>query len=146
MFTEWVLRIVFKVKVSLGVSLRASLSSVEPLIPLFWTSGDICPGFQSIVCFFTYVILRFTSGVTPADCIEVSMAAKLFWSTYLQMCLQALVEVWALAWTHDHQCHMQQAQCCKPLSHSGTALWGVSLTKSRSNLVTTLTGQSKHLT
>ena len=28
--------------------------------------------------FFTYLILRFTSGVTPADCIEISMAAKPF--------------------------------------------------------------------
>ena len=26
---------------------------------------------------------RFTSGVTPADCIEVSMAAKPFQSTYM---------------------------------------------------------------
>ena len=61
-----------------------------PLIPLFWTSGDVCPGFQSkggsLVCFLTCVILRFTSGVTPADCIEVSMAAKPFRSRYLQTC------------------------------------------------------------
>ena len=53
-----------------------------PLIPLFWTSGDICPGFQSqggsLACCLTWVILRFTSGVTPADCIEVSMAAEPF--------------------------------------------------------------------
>ena len=27
-------------------------------------------------CFLACVILRFTSGATPADCIEVSMAAK----------------------------------------------------------------------
>ena len=45
-------------------------------------------------CFLGCVILIFTSGVTPADCIEVSMAAEPFWSTYFQMCLQALVEVW----------------------------------------------------
>ena len=38
----------------------------------------------------------FTSGATPADYIEVSMAAEPFWSTYLQMCLQAMVEVWGL--------------------------------------------------
>ena len=34
-----------------------------PLIPLFWTSGDICPRFQSLgislSCFLTCVILRF---------------------------------------------------------------------------------------
>ena len=47
----------------------------------FWTSGDVCP-----------VILRFISGVTSADYIEVSMAAEPFWSTYLQMCPQALGE------------------------------------------------------
>ena len=70
---------------------------MEPLIPLFWTSGDVCPGFQSqggpLACFLTCGILRFTSGVTPADCIEVSMAAEPFRSRYLQMCPQALVEV-----------------------------------------------------
>ena len=43
------------------------------LIPLLWTSGDVCLGFQSqgasLACFLTCVILRFTSGATPADCI-----------------------------------------------------------------------------
>ena len=71
---------------------------VGPLIPLFWTSGNVCPGFQSqdgsLACFLTWVILRFTSGVTLADCIEIHMAAKSFRSTYLQTCPQALVEVW----------------------------------------------------
>ena len=43
--------------------------------------------------FLTCVILRFTSGVTPADCIEVSMAAEPFQSRYLRTCPQALVEV-----------------------------------------------------
>ena len=47
-----------------------------------------CPQFQSqggsLACFLTCVILRFTSAVTPADCIEVSMTAEPFWSTYLQ--------------------------------------------------------------
>ena len=57
-----------------------------PLIPLFWTSGDVCPVFQSQGGFphlhaFLPVynrFLRFTSGATPADCIEVSMAADPF--------------------------------------------------------------------
>ena len=50
----------------------------------------------------TCVILRFTYCATPADCVEVSMAVKLFWSTYLQiMGPQALVGVQ----THDHTCH-----------------------------------------
>ena len=60
---------------------------------------------------------RFTSGVTPANCIEVSMAAEPFRSTYLQMCLQALVEVRGLnLWLS-----MLQAWCFRPLGHSGSA-------------------------
>ena len=43
------------------------------LIHLLWTSGDVCPRFQSqggsLACFLTCVILRFNSGMTPADCI-----------------------------------------------------------------------------
>ena len=56
-----------------------------PLIPLFWTSGDVSPGFQSqgALSPATNEFLRFTSGATPADCIEVSMAAEPFRSTYL---------------------------------------------------------------
>ena len=59
-----------------------------PRIPLFWTSGDICPGFQSqvgsLLCAFSLcVILRFTSVAILADCIEVSMADEPFWSMYL---------------------------------------------------------------
>ena len=57
---------------------------VGPLIPLIWTSGDVCPGFQSqgesLACFLTCVILQITSGMTPADCIEVRMAAEPFQS------------------------------------------------------------------
>ena len=79
------------------IFLRTLALFVGPLIPLFWTSGDVCPGFQSqggsLACFLTCVILRFTSDATPADCIEVSMAAEPFRSMYLQTCPQALVEV-----------------------------------------------------
>ena len=39
-----------------------------------------------LACFVACVILRFTSGSTPADCIEVSMTAEPFWSTRLQTC------------------------------------------------------------
>ena len=54
-----------------------------PLIPLFWTSGDICPGFQSqgeplALCAPSPVhngFLRFTSGATPADLLRASIAA-----------------------------------------------------------------------
>ena len=47
---------------------------VGPLIPLFWTSGDVCPGFkawvdQSLPSLSTACngLLRFTSDATPAD-------------------------------------------------------------------------------
>ena len=75
---------------------------VGPLIPLFWTSGNVSPGFQSqggsltcVLCHLCAInseFLRFTSSGKPADCIEVSMAAKPFRSRYLQMYPQALVE------------------------------------------------------
>ena len=53
---------------------RTQVLFVGPLIPLFWTSGDICPGFQSqggfpCLCASSPVynrFLRFTSGATPA--------------------------------------------------------------------------------
>ena len=38
---------------------------MRPLIPLFWTSGDICPGFQS----------QGGCGATPANLLMASMAA-----------------------------------------------------------------------
>ena len=51
-----------------------------PLIPLFWTSGDIYPGFQKQRGFLAYVLHRLhatessdTSGATPADLLAVSM-------------------------------------------------------------------------
>ena len=95
------------------------LEDVSPfvglLIPLFWTSGDVRE--DPLAYFLTCVIFRFTSGVTPADWIEVSMAAEPFWSTYLQMCPQALVEVWGL----NPWLPVQQAQHCKPLGHPGSA-------------------------
>ena len=85
---------------------RTQVLFMGPLISLFLTSGDVCPGMQSqggsLACFLTWVILRFTSGVTPANCIDVSMAAKPFWSKYLQTCPQALAEVQTAALSHNH--------------------------------------------
>ena len=77
------------------------MEDISPfLIPMFWACA-VCPGFQgqggSLACFLTCVILRFTSSATPADCIEVSIAAEPFQSTYLQMCPQALVEILGLS-------------------------------------------------
>ena len=65
---------------------RTSVLFVGPLIPLFWTSSDICPGFQrqsphlhtlSPVC---NGFLRFTSGATPAYLLMASMAVDAFLS------------------------------------------------------------------
>ena len=61
---------------------------VGPLIPLFWTSSDVCPGFQSQDGSPHYHaslpvpnrILRIISGLMPADC----MAAKPFPSTIIE--------------------------------------------------------------
>ena len=88
-----------------------------PLIPLFWTSGDVCPGFQSQggspACFLTWVILRFTSGATPTDCIGISMVAEPFQSTYFQTCPCRGSNPWPSV--------PHAAQCCKPFGHSGSA-------------------------
>ena len=62
---------------------RTSVLFVGPLIPLFWTS-DICPEFQShggsphlhSLSPAYNGILRFPSGVTPADLLSASMAAE----------------------------------------------------------------------
>ena len=80
-----------------------------PLITLFWTLGDICLRFQSqggflFACFLACVILRFIFGATPADCKEVSVAAKPFQSMHLQTCPQSLVGVWAGAQIFNHLC------------------------------------------
>ena len=64
-------------------------------------------GFKARVdpCILACVILRFTTGATPVNCIEVSIAAEAIWPTYtvdFQMCPQASVEVWGS--THDCLC------------------------------------------
>ena len=68
-------------------------------IPPFWTSGDVCPGFQNqggstrlyaslLAC---NGFLRFTSGAIPADLLVVSMAAKSFnphlWDSNPELCV-----------------------------------------------------------
>ena len=64
------------------------MSFMEPLIPLFWTSGDFSSGFQSMEIrpallaldrgAFDVCPLRFISGATPADLLVVSLAAGHF--------------------------------------------------------------------
>ena len=55
----------------------------EPLVPLFWSSGDISSGFQSQsgFCLINFCrgkcnvhSLRSTSGATPADLLTAGMA------------------------------------------------------------------------
>ena len=73
---------------------RTSVIFVWSLIPLFWTSEDVCPGFQSQGWSLgshasspTYNgFLRFISGVTPADRLSVSIAAESF--TYYKSILE----------------------------------------------------------
>ena len=69
-------------------------ASGTPLLDFRWRLPWVSkPGWTPFMCFLACVILRLTSVVTPADCIEVKMVAEPFWSMYLQTCLQALVEV-----------------------------------------------------
>ena len=77
---------------------RTQVLFVGPLKLLFWTSGDICPMFQSQGGFphlhaslpMHNRFLRFTSGATPADLLMASMAAEPFHSGTFT-CVQALV-------------------------------------------------------
>ena len=66
------------------------------LIPLFWTSGDVCPGFQSQGG-YPYLLaslpvyngfLRFASGVTSTDLLANYMAAELY---LIHILVQALL-------------------------------------------------------
>ena len=60
---------------------RTSVLFVEPLVPLFGTSGDVCPGYQSQSARFLAScngFLRFTSGATPADLLTASMVTQHF--------------------------------------------------------------------
>ena len=109
---------------------------VGPLIPLFWTSGDVCPSFQShglyLACFLACVILRFTSGVAPADCMVASMTAEPFQSTYLQMYW------WKFGvQTHNHLCgeHSHDAELLKVDTNSDIYVTG--FTSSRTIFIRT---------
>ena len=63
-------------------------SFLGPLVPLFWISGDVSPGFQSQsgFCLIRYFCggecnvhsPRFTSGATPADLLTPSMVISHF--------------------------------------------------------------------
>ena len=52
---------------------------VGPLIPLFWTSGDVCSGFQRQSGFLAcYGFLRFISDATPASLLAAIIVAEPF--------------------------------------------------------------------
>ena len=77
---------------------RTKFLFVGPLITLFWTAGDVCPGFQSqggfpCLCALLPVrnrFFRFTSCVTLADLFAARMVAELFHPCTCT-CLQVLV-------------------------------------------------------
>ena len=88
------------------------------LIPLFWTFGDFCPGFQrqgrfpclhavSPMCngFFSFI-----SGVTPADLFIASMAAKPFRSTYLRT---SIGRVWVLNFIGECYTYFNALNCSR---------------------------------
>ena len=73
-----------------------------------WTSGNVCPRFQSQ----GGVILRFTPDATPVDCTEVRMTAEPFWCVNKHW--------WRFgAQTHNHLCG-EYCAVCIPFSHSGS--------------------------
>ena len=64
---------------------KKQLEGISPFCgatePLFWTSSDVCPGFQSHGGSFSCVLpclhgfLRFTSGATPTDLLKIYVEA-----------------------------------------------------------------------
>ena len=98
---------------------------IGPLIPLFWTSERSTPlGFTSqVVSLICEALsptcnefLRFISGVTPVDCIEVSMAAEPFQSTYHGRMLSASIGGGLQAWKPMTVCAASMAL----IDHSDT--------------------------
>ena len=91
-----------------------------PLMPLFWTPGDIGPGFQTRVdfftCFLACVILKFTSGVIPVDCREIAWQPSLF-GPHTWRCVYK--EWWRFgARTHDRSCGKHST-----VYHSATSIF-----------------------
>ena len=73
---------------------RTSVLFVGPLIPLLWTSGDICPGFQSQGGSLKFVPchqreMDFSDSLLLTSWQPPRWASH-FWSTYLQAYLEAL--------------------------------------------------------
>ena len=80
----------FRTGVFFPIFSRTSVLPVGPLIPLFWTSNGICPGFQcqsaslacmlhGVFCFFKMIALKFPlwKGVFSAtDCFVTYIIHK----------------------------------------------------------------------
>ena len=123
---------------------------VGPLIPLFWTSGDDCPGFQSQGEFLHLCSLspvcngfpRFTCGVTPVDILTASMAVKPFHSCF---CMQALYSSPGSSIMLPHSNVMRHM--LYRLSNSGSAiLWNLRTNIEPSQLVNRLSSNSHLVT
>ena len=100
-------------------------SILGPLIPLVWTSGDICSGFQSKGGFAHLPasspvhneFFRFTSGVTSADLLVASMTAEVF---HLHTWVQALVRLESII-KHAADSPYVKRQILYQLSYPGSA-------------------------
>ena len=55
---------------------RIPALSVRLVIPLFWTSGNVYPGYQRVACM--QWIPQITSGAIPTDLLVTSMGTKSF--------------------------------------------------------------------
>ena len=76
-----------------------------PVLDFWWCLPWVESQGGYLCCtFLACVILRFTSGATPADCVEISMAAKPFWSTMRQ--------------DSNPRPSVRRPQCCILLGHS----------------------------
>ena len=98
-----------------------------PLIPLFWTSGDVSPGFQTQGGSLTCVLCRL-HAMNSSDSPLVWYLLTVWGSAWQQSffdphtCRHVRKHWWRFgAPTHDHLCRTQQARCCNPLAHSGSA-------------------------
>ena len=76
-------------KCFLQIFWRTSFLFLERLMPLFWTSGEICPGFQFLDGFPACILLcpyaMDSSGVTPADILMANCSTYVCMYTYMKI-------------------------------------------------------------
>ena len=123
------------------------------LTPLFWTFGDVYPGFQSqggfFACTLSYLhaIPQIHLWCDPCWLYRGQHGSRVYWSMYLQTCLQALVEVRASdlsnkeylnlntisqqqQWWHIKYCLRRLYRFCR-LSFHSCYLWKPMMSKLR---------------